>query len=294
MIMSIWIVTEGIAMIDFINALKDPDLVFLRYALVLGLIASVPLGAVGTLVVVRRISYLAAAIAHSALGGIGAALYAREVLGWLWLSPMLGALFSAVLSAALVGWVSLQGRQREDAAIGAIWVTGMALGLLFLYRTPGYVDPMGYLFGDILLVQLLDVQLAAVVGLIVIGAFSLAYRQIIAVCFDPEFATIRGVRSRWVYLLLLQLTALSVVLLVSLVGIVLVIALLTLPPAIASMRARSLWQMLLGSIFLCALLLTAGLALSFAWDVPTGPVVIILAVIIYVISMGVGRFSYRR
>ena len=125
-------------MVEFFQALKDPDLVFLRYALILSLVASVPLGAVGTLVVVRRISYLAAAIAHSALGGIGVALYTNEALGWYWLSPMLGALLSAVLSAALVGWVSLRAREREDAAIGAIWVSGMAIGLLCIYNTISY------------------------------------------------------------------------------------------------------------------------------------------------------------
>lgn len=281
-------------MIDFLQALKDPDLIFLRYALILGLVASVPLGAVGTLVVARRISYLAAAIAHSALGGIGVALYLGEVKDWGWLSPMLGALVSAMLSAALVGWVSLRAREREEAAIGAIWVSGMAIGLLCLYNTTGYVDPMGYLFGDILLVQAADLQLAAVVGLVITGTLLLAYRPVMAVCFDAEFAAIRGVRSKWVYLLLLQMTALSVVLLVSLVGIVLVIALLTLPPAIASIHARSLWQMVLGSIFLSAGFLVAGLALSFIWDVPTGPVVILLAVSVYLGCLILGRFSYRR
>ena len=277
-------------MVEFFQALKDPDLVFLRYALILSLVASVPLGAVGTLVVVRRISYLAAAIAHSALGGIGVALYANEALGWYWLSPMLGALLSAVLSAALVGWVSLRAREREDAAIGAIWVSGMAIGLLCIYNTTGYVDPMGYLFGDILLVKALDLQLAAVVGTVISLTLLLFYRPIMAVCFDAEFAAIRGVRSQWVYLLLLQMTALSVVLLVSLVGIVLVIALLTLPPAIASLRARSLWQMVLGSILLSALFLVAGLVLSFAWDVPTGPIVILIGVSVYLASQLTARF----
>lgn len=281
-------------MVEFIQALKDPDLVFLRYALILCLVASVPLGAVGTLVVARRISYLAAAIAHSALGGIGVALYLRESMAWLWLSPMLGALLSALLSAALVGWVSLRAREREDAAIGAIWVSGMAIGLLFLYNTTGYVDPMGYLFGDILLVQAVDLQLAAVVGLVITVTLLLAYRPVMAVCFDAEFAAIRGVRSQWVYLLLLQITALCVVLLVSLVGIVLVIALLTLPPAIASMRARSLWQMVLGSIFLSAGFLVTGLALSFSLDVPTGPLIILLAVSLYLACLTWGRFSSGR
>ena len=184
-------------MVEF-QALKDPDLVFLRYALILSLVASVPLGAVGTLVVVRRISYLAAAIAHSALGGIGVALYANEALGWYWLSPMLGALLSAVLSAALVGWVSLRAREREDAAIGAIWVSGMAIGLLCIYNTTGYVDPMGYLFGDILLVKALDLQLAAVVGTVI---SLLCYYSTV---LSWRFASMRSLRrfacSQWVYL----------------------------------------------------------------------------------------------
>ena len=102
-------------MVNFIQALLDPDLVFLRYALFLGLIGSIPLGAVGTFVVARRISYLAAAIAHSALGGIGAALYCRGVYGWEWLHPMVGALVVALGAAGLIGWVSLRSRQREDA-----------------------------------------------------------------------------------------------------------------------------------------------------------------------------------
>ena len=135
------------------------------------------------------------------------ALYANEALGWYWLSPMLGALLSAVLSAALVG-CPLRAREREDAAIGAIWVSGMAIGLLCIY-SQRVVDPMGYLFGDILPVKALDLQLAAVVGTVISLTLLLFYRPIMAVCFDAEFAAIRGVRSQWVYLLLLQMTALA-------------------------------------------------------------------------------------
>ncbi len=274
----------GIIMIEFLQALADPDLVFLRYALLLGLIGSLPLGAVGTFVVARRISYLAAAIAHSVLGGIGAALYAREVLGWAWLHPMLGALFAALLAATVIGWVSLRSQQREDAVIGAIWVTGMALGLLFISRTPGYLDPMAYLFGDILLVTLSDLWIATGVGALIVVILLLWHRQIVAVCFDSEFAAIRGVRAERVYLLLLLLTALTVVTLVSLVGIVLVIALLTLPPAIASLKARSLGQMLIWSIGLTACFVFFGLGLSYSLNFPTGPSIILLAAIIYLLA----------
>lgn len=269
---------------SFFQALLDPDLGFLRNALLLGLIGSIPLGAVGTFVVARRISYLAAAIAHSVLGGIGAALYAREVLGWTWLHPMLGALFAAVLSACIIGWVSLRSKQREDAVIGAIWVTGMAVGLLFISRTPGYVDPMAYLFGDILLVTTSDLWIAGGVAALIVAILLLWHRQIVGVCFDSEFAAIRGVHADYIYLLLLLLTALTVVTLVSLVGIVLVIALLTLPPAIASLRARSLGQMLICSVALTACFVFLGLGLSYTLNFPTGPSIILLAALVYLLA----------
>lgn len=277
-------------MVDFLNALLDPDLVFLRNALVLGLIGSLPLGAVGTFVVARRISYLAAAIAHSVLGGIGIALYCREVMGWTWMSPMLGALCAALCSAGLIGWVSLRSKQREDAVIGAIWVTGMALGLLFISRTPGYVDPMAYLFGDILLVSTSDLWLAGGVGTLILGILLLWHRQIVAVCFDAEFASIRGVRADWIYLLLLLLTALTVVILVSLVGIVLVIALLTLPPAIAALGARNLGRMLSAAVVINVGCIFFGLAISYHFDLPTGPSIILLAAIVYLFAHGFRRF----
>jgi zinc transport system permease protein len=271
-------------MIDFFQALLDPDLGFLRNALLLGLIGSIPLGAVGTFVVARRISYLAAAIAHSILGGIGAALYAREVLGWAWLHPMLGGLVAAILAAGIIGWVSLRSQQREDAVIGAIWVTGMAVGLLFISRTPSYIDPMAYLFGDILLVTRTDLWIAGGVGALIVAILLIWHRQIVAVCFDSEFAAIRGVHAEGIYLLLLLLTALTVVTLVSLVGIVLVIALLTLPPAIASLRARSLGQMLICSVALTACFVLFGLGFSFSLDLPTGPTIILLAAIVYLLA----------
>lgn len=280
-------------MTEFFQALFDPDLTFLRNALLLGLIGSIPLGTVGTFVVARRISYLAAAIAHSVLGGIGAALYCREVLGWSWLQPMVGALLAAVLAAGLIGFVSLKARQREDAVIGAIWVTGMAIGLLFIFKTPGYIDPMVYLFGDILLVDQGDLWLAGGVGGLILAVLALWHRQIIAVCFDPEFASIRGVQSDLIYLLLLLLTALTVVILVSLVGIVLVIALLTLSPAIASLRARSLWQMLIAAVCLNVVFIFSGLGLSFSLNLPTGPTIILIAALVYLISSAISRFSPR-
>jgi zinc transport system permease protein len=206
---------------------------------------------------------------------------------------MFGALVAALLAAGLMGIVSLRARQREDAVIGSIWVAGMAVGLLFIYKTPGYIDPMVYLFGDILLVDGADLWLAGGVGALILTVLLVWHRQVIAVCFDSEFAAIRGVRSDLVYLLLLLLTALSVVILVSLVGIVLVIALLTLPPAIAALRARSLWQMLVVAILLNIVFIFSGLAVSFSCDLPTGPIIILLAALVYLIGSGLTKVLKR-
>lgn len=269
---------------DFWQTLGNPDLAFLRNALLLGLIGSIPLGAVGTFVVARRISYLAAAIAHSVLGGVGGALYAQQVWGWAWLHPMLGALLAAIGSAVLIAIVSLRSQQREDAVIGAIWVSGMAIGLIFMSKTPGYVDGMAYLFGDILLVTAFDLWIASGVAALIVCILLLWHRQIVAVCFDSEFAAIRGVRVEAVYVLLLLLTALTVVMLVSLVGIVLVIALLTLPPAIASLRARSLGQMLIAAVGLTVVFVVFGLWASYSLNLPTGPSIILLAAMAYLVA----------
>lgn len=271
-------------MIEFFEALADPDLLFLRYALAAGLLASVALGVVGSYVVTKRISYIAAAIAHSVLGGLGAALYLRNNHGMIWCSPMLGAVAAALVAALVIGLVSLHARQREDTVIGAVWAIGMAVGLLFLYKTTPTVDAMSYLFGDIHFVTAGDLGVVAGLDVLVVGLGLLFYNKLMAVCFDHEFAALRGVRVELYYLLLLCLTALTVVLLIRIVGIVLVIALVTLPAATAGHFTRRLWPMMLVASVLCMGLITAGLAISYPTDLPPGPTIILLAGAIYLVA----------
>lgn len=280
-------------MIDFVRALADPDIAFLRYALIAGLLASVAFGIIGTYVVARRISYLAGAIAHCVLGGIGAALYAQHKLGWGWCQPMVGALAAALLAAVVLGLVSLYAREREDTAIGALWAIGMAVGLLFLAKTPGYVDPMSYLFGDILLISKRELWLIGGLDLVVAGLGLYFYHQFLALCFDEEFARLRGVPVDFFYLLLLCLTALTVVLLVRVVGIVMVIALLTLPAGIAGQFARRLWQMMVISTVLCMAFTATGLACSYSRDLPSGPTIIVIAGACYFLA-ALGKRAYVR
>lgn len=263
-------------MIEFLEAL--PRYGFLQYALWAGLLSSLSCGVVGAYVVSRRISYLAGAIAHSVLAGLGAARYLQATRGWDWLHPLYGAVAAALIAAALIGLVNLRARQREDTIIGAIWALGMAVGILFMAATPGYgVDLMGYLFGNILMVSPADLWLMGGLGVVVTLVGLGCYRQLLAVCFDAEFARLRGLAVDGYYLLLLGLTALTVVLLSTVVGLIMVIALLTLPAAVAGHFFDRLWQIMAAAVGLSALFTTSGLALSYGPDLPTGAVIIVLA-----------------
>jgi zinc transport system permease protein len=264
---------------EFLRALRDYQ--FLQYALGAGLLVSVACGVVGTCVVVRRITYVAGAISHSVLGGMGAARYLETVHGWN-VQPFHGALVSALVAALLIGVVSLRAKQREDTVIGAIWAIGMASGVLFISRTPGYnQDLMSYLFGNILMVSPRELWLIAVLDVVVVAVVLVFYRQILAVCFDEEFARVRGLSVEFYYLLLLCLTALTVVLLVTVVGLVMVIALLTLPVAVAGFFSSTLQRMMGLSVLICAAVTTAGLGLSFGPDLPPGATIVITAGVLY-------------
>ena len=268
---------------------------FLQYALLTGVLASVACGIIGSYVVTRRITYIAGAIAHSVLGGMGAARYLESVHQWDWLHPIYGAVAAALASAIIIGLVSLGAKQREDTVIGAVWAIGMALGILFIFKTPGYnEDLMSYLFGNILMVSVEDLWLIAGLDALIVVVGLLFYNQLLAVCFDEEFARIRGIHVEFYYLLLLCLTALTVVLLVTIVGIVMVIALLTLPVAVAGHFSKRLWQMMALAILFTSLFTTAGLTLSYGPDLPAGATTILLAGAVYLaVSLG-SRFIRKR
>jgi len=274
-------------MMEFIRAVQEHT--FMQYALVTGLLASVACGVMGSYVVVRRITYIAGGIAHCVLGGIGAVLYLRTVHGWTALDPLMGATVAGLLAAVIIGLASLRARERQDTVIGALWAAGMAAGLLFLSRTPGYAqDAMSYLFGDILMVTRRDLHLIAALDAMVVLAGLLLYNQFLAVCFDEEFARLRGTNVDVYYVLLLCLTALTVVLLATVVGVVMVIALLTLPAALAGQFTSRLWHMMLAATLCCVVLTTGGLALSYMGGLPAGATIIVLAGVVY-LMVAVGR-----
>jgi zinc transport system permease protein len=275
-------------MAEFLTDLQQQT--FLQYALLTGILASIACGIIGSYVVTRRITYIAGGIAHSVLAGMGAARYCESVYRWEWLHPLYGAVVAALIAAIIIGLVSLRARQREDTVISALWAIGMAVGILFILRTPGYnEDLMSYLFGNILMVSSDDLWLIGGLDALVVIVGLLFYNQFLAVCFDEEFARLRGIRVEFYYLLLLCLTALTVVLLVTVVGIVMVIALLTLPAAVAGQFSRRLWQMMALSALFTILFTTAGLAFSYGPNLPAGATTIVLAGGVYLAVLVVPR-----
>ncbi len=273
-------------MSEFLSALSEHD--FLQTALLAGLLASIGCGVIGTFVVVKRIAFMAGGIAHSVLGGMGAALYYG-------LDPLLGALAAAILAALLIGTVRLFWKMQEDTLIGALWAIGMAIGILFIAKTPGYAaDLMSFLFGNILLVPTRELWFMGALDLALILTVALFYRQLLAITFDEEFARLRGVPVVFFYLLLLCLVAVTVVLLIQVVGLILVIALLTLPAAIAGHYVHSLGGMMVIATLLGGLFTSFGLGLSYAPDLPAGPTMILLAGGVYVLSALLSRVLTRR
>jgi len=272
----------------FFEALININFPFLRNALFAGILSAVLFGILGSVVTVRRIGSLAGAVSHAVLGGIGMALFlsATIIPGF---PPIVGALIFALLSAVIIAVVSLKAKQREDTVINAIWVIGMSLGLLFMAKTPGYADPSTWLFGNILLISNLDLILLAVLDIIVILLAWRFYAQIEASSFDEEFSRARGVPVEKIFLLLLSLTAVAIVLLQTFVGIVMVIAMLTLPAGCSSVFSKSLSGMMFSSCLFAALFSVSGLISGWLFNLPIGAMTVIIAGIVFLIFSAVKR-----
>ena len=263
-------------MFEFIEVLKSQG--FMQNAVIIGLLASVACGVMGTYVVVKRIVFISGGISHAVLGGMGIAYY----YGY---HPIHGAVVSALVAAVVIGLVSVRYHQYEDTIIGALWATGMAVGILFIYKTPGYsIDLMSYLFGNILMVKRESVYLLASLDALIIVLVFLFYKRFLAVCFDEEYSELQGIGVVTTYLLLLCLIALTVVILIQVVGIILVIALLTLPAATARYYARSLVQMMILASLLGAVFTTSGLIVSYQPNLPAGATIILIAGLAYLLA----------
>ena len=251
---------------------------FMQHALLAGLLVSFAAGIIGSLIVVNRMVFLAGGIAHTSYGGIGLAVYFG-------LPIFLGASIFAVGAALLIAALTLKKRHRMDTFIGLIWAVGMAIGVIFVDLTPGYnVDLMSYLFGSILAVSSEDLYFMALLLALILAIITFWYRDILAVSYDSEYAALRGVNVKFFYTVILILSALTVVIAIKVVGLILVIAMLTIPVYIAEKLSSSLFSMMFLSGAIAALFTLVGLWFSYTYDLTSG------ASIIMVSALSLGAF----
>jgi zinc transport system permease protein len=261
---------------------------FMRNALMAGLLTSVACGVIGTFVVVNRIVFLSGGIAHAAYGGIGLAFFFG-------LPFVVGTLGFALLVAMVMAVVTLKARHRSDTIIGVLWAIGMALGVILLDLSPGYnVDLMSFLFGSILAVPTADLWLMLVLNILILLTVVYFYNDFLALSYDEDFAKLRGVRVKLLYFVLLAMVALSVVMIIRIVGLILVIALLTIPPYIAEKHSGSLRAMMFISFLLSCLFTMVGLWVSYVFNLTSGATIIMVAGVCFFISLFFELLGSRR
>jgi len=262
---------------------------FMQYALIAGLLSSVACGIIGVYVVVKRIVFISGGVAHASFGGIG--------LGYLvgGISPIVGAALFALASALGMGLVTRKTKLPEDTSIGIMWATGMALGIIFIGLSPGYApDLFSYLFGNILLVSFSDLILMLVLDAIIVLIVVALYKEFLALSFDEEFGTVVGLPVEKLYLLLLCMVALTVVLLIRVVGIILVIALLTIPATLARQFTYDLRKMMFLAILFGMVFSIGGLWISYETDLASGATIVLLGAATLLAYLGISKLRSRR
>ena len=253
---------------------------FMRNAIIAALLASIACGIVGVYVVVKRIVFISGGIAHAAFGGVGLGYF-------LGLNPVLAVIPFSIASALSMGVVIRWTKIPEDTAIGILWATGMALGIILVELTPGYVtksDLFGYLFGNILTVSRSDIMLMLLLDAVIIVVVALYHHEFEAICFDEEYAAAIGLRTERLYLLLLCIIALTVVALIRVVGVILVIALLTMPAAISRRFSARMHGMIVRSVALSAILTFCGLLLAYLFNLPSGATIVLVSACVFILS----------
>ncbi|TVQ44912.1 MAG: metal ABC transporter permease [Gloeocapsa sp. DLM2.Bin57] len=259
----------------------------MRNAITAGILVSIACGMIGSLVVINRIVFISGGIAHAAYGGIGLGYFMS-------FNPVVGAIFFALLSALGMGWVERKLQQRADTIIGVMWAIGMAVGIILIDLTQGYKAGLdSYLFGSILAVPRQDLIIMFILDLIIVVFLALFYKELLAISYDSVYATTRNVPVNTIYLLLVAAIALTVVMVMQIVGLIMVIALLTIPGAIASQMVKELKQMMLIASILGIIFNLVGLYLSYVFNLTSGATIILVAGITYLISLALPKLTRK-
>ena len=267
-----------------LEALSFP---FIQNALIAAFLVSMASGIIGSLIVVNRMVFLAGGIAHTAYGGIGMAIF-------LGLPIFLGASIFAVAAALIISMITLKHRERMDTFIGLMWAVGMAVGVVLIDLTPGYnADFISYLFGSILAVSQSDLYFMSGLLALIIFIMTFWYRDILAVSYDSEYANLRGINVKFFYTLILVLSALTVVVAIKVVGLILVIALLTIPVYIAEKLSNTLYMMMILSAIFSSIFTFIGLWVSYEYDIASGASIILISAVSLFLFLGFNRFMIK-
>ncbi|MCD8185223.1 MAG: metal ABC transporter permease [Rikenellaceae bacterium] len=260
---------------------------FLGNAAIACVLAGIACGIIGTYIVCRRLVFLSGGITHASFGGIGIAYYLE-------LNPIAGAGVFAVLSALSMEALSQKMKIREDSAIGILWSIGMALGIVFVALTPGYApNLMSFLFGNILSITQANLWAMAFLSALLILIFTLFYRPILYIAFDREYARTQNLPVTFINSMMMVLTALTIVLSIRLVGIVLLISLLTIPPVIVNSLTRSYRKIMIWSCVISAGGTFFGLFFSYSTDIPSGACTIIVLGIALIVVKSIVFFRKK-
>jgi zinc transport system permease protein len=260
---------------------------FLKNAVLVSLLASIACGITGSFVVKKRMAFISGGLAHSILGGIGIAYFFK-------LNTFIGAIIFAFIFSLIITIAKIKAHQKEDTIIGILWAIGMSIGIIFMYITPGYnVDLLSFIFGNILMVETQDIFIILSLDIIILTIFFLFYYHFLYVSFDEEFLEVRGLNVNLIYFLLLSLISLTIVILIKIVGLILVIALLTLPAATAALFSKTLIRMIIAAIVLCMVFTLIGLYLAFQFNLPAGACIVIFAGIIYILALCFKKIKFN-
>lgn len=253
---------------------------FMQNAIAASLLASIACGIVGTLIVLNRLVFLAGGVAHAAYGGVGLAFFFGL--------PVLPCTLGFTLGSSVVmSTIARKYKEKADTVIGVLWAAGMAFGIILIDLTPGYnVDLMSFLFGSILTVSSFDIWLMFGLDIFILAATIIAYPGLLSISFDSEYAESRGLPASLLHTLLVCMAALSIVMIIRVVGLILVIALLTIPPFIAERKARNLATMMGAAIFWSMLFCLLGLFFAFWFNLTSGASIIAVASITFFIMVG--------
>lgn len=265
---------------------------FFLNAVMAAVLASIACGIIGGYIVAKRMVFISGGITHASFGGIGIAYFFG-------LNPMLGAAVFSVLAALGIEWVSMKSNVREDSAIGILWSFGMALGIIFIFMTPGYApNLMSYLFGSILTVSYTDLWMIGALALVLIVIFSVFYYPILFVAFDEEYARSHKAPVNFIKYVMISLVAITIVLNIRLVGIILVISFLTIPQSTANLFTKRFNYIILLSIVFGIIGSTGGLLISYFYNIPSGATIIFVFVLVFIlaklIKMGMVRINISK